>query len=988
VVAFLLGVAFLLCPTRVRAQQGEPPPVPSTGSPQAGAKTTQNPAAEIFKANVNLVLVRVVVRDAEGNAVGGLQKEDFQLFDRGKPQEIKEFSIEEAAGAKTTTEAPRLALSVENSGTLPALPLPPDRYVTYLFDDIHIAFADLVRVRDAAIRHLATLNPRDRVALFTTSGRGNVDFTDDRARLENALRQLQPRPITDSGEPVGECLSISPYQADLMQSAGECSGASRPPGTSSGDAAAIAIGDVMSCFLVNAKTARRTACAEANHVLAANQQESQVSFFVLKDVVRRMSTLSGQRSILLLSPGFYTEPIRYRYEELVDQALRAQVIISALNGRGLYTVERDIRLPGGGDATGARLRLMQAAATADEGVLGLLAYGTGGSYFHNSNDLDQGFREIAGPPDHVYLLGFSPQKLKLDGKFHELKVKVRSSAKLTIQARKGYFATKQAIGSAEQDRTELAGEARPPVPVAQGGAPRVSGEVQPQPATGIEGTWEGTFHQPPAADQRIVWEITKAESGGLRIMMYNVDQPGPAIPVSSASFEDGVLKYAAEPWGLTYEGKMSADRQSIAGTWKQRQTSGQLVLERATPTTAWAIVSLPQPQFVLCEDGKGRFETTLAGVTVAVSATKRGGFAQHSCAASLAWEGHELPVATEAAQVDIDVLGADLGLDAPVVAFQVKKSRDDREMTYLIYSLSKPPQLLRTITGGDFYRAEDADLSGRNAIWTRDIAAIRGFEGFSPSDFDYAPSLALRVEHNQLVDASAEFPAYFDEQISAVRAELSAQDLSDFRQSAGRLADAASSTVGPTHRLRSTKIKVLEIVWAYLDSGRDEEAWGALADMWPSEDLGRIRTAIMHAQARGLRSQVDSVSPEAPELPSKKQQVRIYGVAQSRVAQRTAMYLPLSAPGLVETAPKAILVLVPSTSGADKPLAEAQWRLELVIDAAGKVRTARVQARSWPTGAGYDKWLLEAARGWKFIPALAGGRPVACRLSLDVSPER
>lgn len=196
------------------------------------------------------------------------------------------------------------------------------------------------------------------------------------------------------------------------------------------------------------------------------------------------------------------------------------------------------------------------------------------------------------------------------------------------------------------------------------------------------------------------------------------------------------------------------------------------------------------------------------------------------------------------------------------------------------------------------------------------------------------------------------------------------------------MAHVASSTVDPTHRLRSTKIKVLEIVWAYLNSGRDQEAWKALADMWPPEDLGRIRTAIMHAQARGLRSQIDVVSPEAPELGSKKNQVRIYDVTPFKYAAAGGVR------EFVETAPKAILVLVPSPSGAGKPLAGAQWKLELVIDAAGKVRAARVQARSWPTGAGYDKWLLEAARGWKFIPALAGGKPVACRLSLDVSAER
>jgi VWFA-related protein len=66
------------------------------------------------------------------------------------------------------------------------------------------------------------------------------------------------------------------------------------------------------------------------------------------------------------------------------------------------------------------------------------AYGTGGTFFHNNNDLEIGLRRTADPPEFVYVLGFSPQRL--DGKFHKLKVKVNQSEKLTVQARQGYYA--------------------------------------------------------------------------------------------------------------------------------------------------------------------------------------------------------------------------------------------------------------------------------------------------------------------------------------------------------------------------------------------------------------------------------------------------------------------------------------------------------------------------------------------------------------------
>jgi hypothetical protein len=52
-------------------------------------------------------------------------------------------------------------------------------------------------------------------------------------------------------------------------------------------------------------------------------------------------------------------------------------------------------------------------------------------------------------------------------------------------------------------------------------------------------------------------------------------------------------------------------------------------------------------------------------------------------------------------------------------------------------------------------------------------------------------------------------------------------------------------------RLRKVKIQVLEIVWAYLYSGREKEAWRALADMWPIADVERIRSEIIAARAPG-----------------------------------------------------------------------------------------------------------------------------------------
>jgi hypothetical protein len=142
----------------------------------------------------------------------------------------------------------------------------------------------------------------------------------------------------------------------------------------------------------------------------------------------------------------------------VDRATRANVVINTIDARGLYTPDLgDIANPTqiNGRTAGYKSSYAVAAQFAQEDVLAQLADGTGGTFFHNRNDLDEGMREAGAAPALSYLLGFSPQNLKLDGSYHTLKVTLTNKQKFGLQARHGYYAPRSVADPAEAAKEEI-----------------------------------------------------------------------------------------------------------------------------------------------------------------------------------------------------------------------------------------------------------------------------------------------------------------------------------------------------------------------------------------------------------------------------------------------------------------------------------------------------------------------------------------------------
>jgi VWFA-related protein len=405
---------------------------------------TSHDAPATFKSRVNLVLVPVIVRDSQGHAIGNLKQEDFQVFDKGKPQLITKFSVEKSGGAATLEKSTDGNLSQAAPGQETTLTM-PDRYVAYLFDDVHLKFEDLARVRDAAARHLAGLASVDRAAIFTTSGQTVLDFTDDRAKLHETLLRLQPRPLT--GSVVHQCPDVSYYMADLI--------------VNKNDNQALQAGVLeMAACMPNAPGAEQMVRMAAQQQLSMGDHETRVSLSVIKDSVRRISAMPGKRNLILVSPGFYAPFDMFQDKtEIIDRANRSNVMISALDARGVYVLipGGDASQPSGFNLDAERMKsdFRRQEAFLQNDVLAELAEGTGGTFIHDNNDLDEGFRRVDARPEYLYMLAFSPQNLKLDGTFHKLKVALKEQNKATLQARRGYYAPKRLDDPAETAKQEI-----------------------------------------------------------------------------------------------------------------------------------------------------------------------------------------------------------------------------------------------------------------------------------------------------------------------------------------------------------------------------------------------------------------------------------------------------------------------------------------------------------------------------------------------------
>jgi VWFA-related protein len=423
-------------------------PSVKTSAPQPVAPLPSTDQVPVFRVNVNSLLVPVVVRDKQGHAVGDLTANDFRVLDQGKLQTIAGMTL-----VRSTAHEGEPGNPSEAPGENASEGGKQNRFIVFLFDDRHLDSSDLARTQEAATKVLSQgLAPNEYAAVVSLMG-VNSGVTQDRAALLAAIKGVSTH--RSFQHDARDCPDIDYYSADKILNQHDetefqiavakvdaCNGTT-----------AVASGNANTMGQIEApiNADQRLALSAARRSLAVGEEDARESINAVGSVVRAMSKLSGQRTLILLSPGFLSlSPSVMSFKsQLFDQAAASSVVINTLDARGLYAGNVDASQGGTNvflsQRTGQTSQNQLNAMVSSENALAEMANGTGGKFFHNNNDLETGLKALMVPPDYVYLLEISLKNVKPAGAYHRLDVKVGRDG-LHVDARRGYFAPKEAKG--------------------------------------------------------------------------------------------------------------------------------------------------------------------------------------------------------------------------------------------------------------------------------------------------------------------------------------------------------------------------------------------------------------------------------------------------------------------------------------------------------------------------------------------------------------
>lgn len=415
----LLTCALMLAGRAAAQVSPAPQPVPSA------------PPVPTFSAEVEQVVVDVVVTDKQGVPVTGLGQADFSVNEDGAPQSIATFEAIQLQPAPATADAPPPPVST-NQGT-EASPNAGRTFVI-VFDDVHLTAFQARQAKLAVAEFLQRgAAEGDRVTIVSTGGAAWWSARIDargRQELLAILKRLEGRLIPDnSPDRMSDFEAMRIYTFNDVEVQARVRRRFESRGVAPKDTSRSE-GDPTSDPYVRAR---------ASDVYFQALTRNRLTLEVVERLLMAMQGVRGRKSLILVSQGFIYDPNMDEFKQVVQASRRGNVAIYFLNVKGLDSLPSDFSAEFGPaidtrDISAAFTETYEASAGSES-----LAVDSGGFVVRNTNDLGSGIRRIADETRAYYLLGYTSTNAKRDGRFRKIQVKLARKG-LNVRARKGYYA--------------------------------------------------------------------------------------------------------------------------------------------------------------------------------------------------------------------------------------------------------------------------------------------------------------------------------------------------------------------------------------------------------------------------------------------------------------------------------------------------------------------------------------------------------------------
>ncbi len=479
--------------------------------------------------------VDVIVTDRSGNPVVDLTQDDFEVVEDDKRQTVETFRLVkidttapiEVPGRLTTRADEEIAAQDEDA-----------RIVVFFLDDYHVRLGSSMAARKHLVDFVANqLGPKDLVSvMYPLSPLDSVVLTRDHGQLMRAIERFQGRKFDYTPRNALEDRYAN-YPAETVERVRRQVSLSALKGLS------VKLGAL--------REGRKAIVLVSEGYIALLPPQMRGAVATMPGVgnPNRNNPFAGENNINEDRARFTGElDVQSELQSVFDAANRSNTAIYAVDPRGLSTGEFDIQ-----DNIG--MRTSQESLRQTQNTLRTLADETDGRAIINRNDLGKGLLQLVRDSSAYYLLGYSSTQSPSDGKFHEIKVRVKRPG-LQLRARKGYWALTP---------TETARATAPPKPGPPPAITRSLAAIAGGADRRFIRTWVGT--EPAEAGKTrltLVWEAIPPPPGSGRapvgrVMLTALGATGDTVfrgavgdpPVDGTPLRGGATTLEVPPGKLT-----------------------------------------------------------------------------------------------------------------------------------------------------------------------------------------------------------------------------------------------------------------------------------------------------------------------------------------------------------------------------------------------------------------------------------------------------